>query len=125
MSSQHTKFYRDKQNGKVMGVSAGMADYTGIDVTLVRIGWVFMTFVTGGTTIPLYIIMGLIAPKKPIGLYADDAEQKFWQGVRQSPARVTRDVKGRFREIDRRLAEIETHYTSHNRRLSDEIESLR
>ena len=32
-----TRFYRDKRNGKVMGVCAGIADYTGFDVTLVRI----------------------------------------------------------------------------------------
>ena len=32
-----TRFYRDKRNGKVMGICAGIADYTGFDVTLVRI----------------------------------------------------------------------------------------
>jgi phage shock protein C len=40
MSTQppsRTKFYLDKRNGKVMGVCAGLADYTGLDVTLVRI----------------------------------------------------------------------------------------
>ena len=31
-----TKFYLDKRNGKVMGVCAGIADYTGLDVTLVQ-----------------------------------------------------------------------------------------
>ena len=30
-----TRFYRDKRNGKIMGVCAGIADYTGIDVTVV------------------------------------------------------------------------------------------
>ena len=35
-----TKFYLDKRNGKVMGVCAGIADYTGLDVTLVRIMFV-------------------------------------------------------------------------------------
>ena len=33
-----TKFYKDKQNAKWSGVCAGIADYTGIDVTLVRLG---------------------------------------------------------------------------------------
>ena len=32
-----TRFYRDKRNGKIMGICAGLADYTGFDVTLVRI----------------------------------------------------------------------------------------
>jgi phage shock protein C len=56
---------------------------------------------------------------------SDSQEQKFWQGVRQSPARTTRDIRSRFREIDRRLADIEIFYTSNNKQLADEIESLR
>jgi phage shock protein C len=55
----------------------------------------------------------------------DKAEQKFWQGVRQSPARTTRDIRSRFREIDRRLADMETFYVSNNKQFADEIESLR
>ena len=34
MNSPRTRFYRDKANGKLMGVCAGIADYTGFDVTL-------------------------------------------------------------------------------------------
>ena len=29
-----TRFYRDKRNGKVMGICAGIADYTGFDISL-------------------------------------------------------------------------------------------
>jgi phage shock protein C len=36
-----------------------------------------------------------------------------------------RDVRSRFREIDRRLAEVETYVTSSNSRLAREIEQLR
>lgn len=125
MTSTYTRFYRDKVNGKIFGVCAGISDYTGIDVTVVRIGMLALHFVTGGSSIPLYILTALIAPVKPVGLYADQEEQKFWQGVRQSPKRVTRDVRSRFRDIDRRLADIEHMYTARNRQLSDEIESLR
>ena len=35
MNSPRTKFYKDKQNAKWAGVCAGIADYTGIDVTIV------------------------------------------------------------------------------------------
>ena len=35
---RRTKFYLDKQNKKWLGVCSGIADYTGLDVTLVRIG---------------------------------------------------------------------------------------
>ena len=56
---------------------------------------------------------------------ADRAEQRFWQGVRQSPTRTTREVRARFRDIDRRLAAVEDYYVSSNPRLSAEIEQLR
>ncbi|MDL2351794.1 MAG: envelope stress response membrane protein PspC, partial [Pseudomonadota bacterium] len=58
-------------------------------------------------------------------LYTDRSEQKFWQGVRQSPTRTAREVRAQFRDIDRRLAEVETFYVSSNPRLSAEIERLR
>jgi len=45
--------------------------------------------------------------------------------VRTNPARSTRDVRSKFRDIDRRLADIEVYYTSRNTRLADEIDSLR
>ena len=45
--------------------------------------------------------------------------------VRQSPGRTTREVRANFRDIDRRLADIETFYVTSNPRLSAEIERLR
>ncbi|MFM5954733.1 MAG: envelope stress response membrane protein PspC, partial [Novosphingobium sp.] len=46
-------------------------------------------------------------------------------GVRQSPSRTAREVRSRFRDLDRRLAEVESYYVSNNPRLSAEIENLR
>jgi phage shock protein C len=127
MSARHTKFYLDKQNRKWKGVCAGIADYTGFDVTLVRIGLVVLTCVGGFPwTLIAYWVAAWIAPVKPHELIAETPEEaKFWQGVRTSPARTVRDVRSRFREIDRRLADVETYVTSSNGRLAREIESLR
>jgi phage shock protein C len=126
MSARHTKFYRDKANGKFLGVCAGIADYTGVDVTLVRIGAVLLAVLGQGIGFVAYFVVGWVAPKKPRELRDETPEQtKFWQGVRASPARTVRDVRSRFREIDRRLAEVETYVTSSNSRLAREIEQLR
>jgi len=129
MSTQppsRTKFYRDKRNGKIMGVCAGIADYTGFDVTLVRIMMVAALLMSSGSILPLYFIAGWIADDKPSELAIEDREQqKFWQGVRQSPTRTARDIRGRLREIDRRLADIESYVTTENRSLAREIEQLR
>ena len=66
-----------------------------------------------------------MASPKPIGLYGDADEQKFWQGVRSNPKRSTAEVRSKFRDIDRRLADIESYYVGRESRLADEIESLR
>jgi len=124
VNSPRTRFYRDKMNGKIMGVCAGIADYTGVDVLWVRVGAVLLALSTG-FAVPLYFAIGFLADRKPGHLYADPQEQKFWQGVRQSPARTAREVRASFRDIDRRLAEVENFYVSGNQRLSAEIDKLR
>lgn len=126
MASPRTRFYLDKQNAKWSGVCAGIADYTGIDVTLIRIGIVLLTFLSGPWTVPAYFITAWLSPRKPIELYDQNPDQqKFWQGVRANPRRTARDVRSRFRDLDRRLADVETYVTSSNTRLAQEIEQLR
>ncbi len=123
--ASRTKFYRDKQNGKFMGVCAGIADYTGFDVTLVRICFLAAMFMSGGSVLPFYLIAGFVAPTKPRELdYRGTEDRQFWQGVRASPARAARDIRSRFKDIDRRLADIESYVTTENRSLAQEIDAL-
>lgn len=129
MSTQppsRTKFYLDKKNGKVMGVCSGIADYTGFDVTLIRIMLIAGIVIGGGALIPVYFIAGWITDDQPRELAVEDREeQKFWQGVRASPTRSARDIRSRLRDVDRRLADIESYVTTENRSLAKEIERLR
>ena len=124
--ASRTRFYCDKRNGKVLGLCAGIADYTGIDTNLVRWMMVLATFFSGGSTIPFYFVAGWIAPDRPHELERDSVDQQqFWQGVRASPARTARGIASSFRDIDRRLADIEQYVTTENRSLAREIDSLR
>ena len=127
MTSERTKFYRDKQNAKLMGVCSGIADYTGINAIWIRLGFIvaLLSGVLSPVVLPLYFLAGILLNKKPAHLYVDQDEQKYWQRVRQSPKRTAREIKARFRDIDRRLAEVETYYVTSNPRLSAEIERLR
>ena len=124
--ASRTRFYRDKQHGKVMGVCAGIADYTGFDVSLVRVCFLAAVFMSGGSVLPFYFIAGWVAPSKPRELeYEGREDRQFWQGVRASPTRAARDIRSRFKDIDRRLADIESYVTTENRSLAREIEQLR
>jgi phage shock protein C len=117
--------YRDKQNARLAGVCAGVADYTGIDTKWVRLATLLLVPLTGLWVIPAYVIAAMLLPKKPPHLYVDAQEQKYWQRVRQSPQRTAREIRAQFRDIDRRLAEVESFYVSSNPRLSAEIDRLR
>lgn len=124
MNSPRTTIYRDKANAKLMGVCAGIAEYTGVNVLWVRLGLVALT-IGLGWPILAYFAAGFLMSKKPPHLYRDEQEQKYWQRVRQSPSRSAREIRANFRDIDRRLAAVETHYVSNNPRLTAEIERLR
>jgi phage shock protein C len=126
MSASRTKFYIDKANKKWLGVCAGIADYTGVDVTWVRVGTVILTLAGGFPwTLVAYWLVAWMADDKPHGLYEGKADAKFWQGVRSNPKRSASEVRSKFRDIDRRLADIEMFYTARNTRLADEIDALR
>src|SRR3546814_1004668 len=89
----------DKQNAKWMGVCAGIADYTGIDVLWVRIGAVLITLMGAFPwTVIAYFLAAWLAQPKPLGLYTSKEDEKFWQGVRSNPTRTTRDVRSKFRD---------------------------
>ena len=121
-----TRFYLDKQNAKYKGVCAGISDYTGVEALWVRLGLAALTVVAQQWwLIMAYWVIAWVAEAKPIGLYETREDAKFWQGVRSNPKRSSAEVRSKLRDIDRRLADMETHFTSRNTALADEIERLR
>ncbi len=58
------KLYRTEgADAKVCGVCGGIAEYFGIDPTLVRVGAAILIF-AGGLSLWVYIIAAIIIPKK-------------------------------------------------------------
>ena len=55
------RFILNRQQGKVMGIAAGLADWTGIDVLIIRLGLIVGTLITGPLLILLYILTGWLA----------------------------------------------------------------
>ena len=58
------RFLINRGDAKIMGVAAGLADYSGIDPIMVRLGFVAMTLLTGPIMILFYVLAGLIAPRQ-------------------------------------------------------------
>ena len=46
---------------KLMGVCSGLADWTGVDVLVIRLGLVIATLITGPVAVLLYILTGWLA----------------------------------------------------------------
>lgn len=111
------KFHIDKANGKLMGVCAGLANATGVDATIIRIGLVLITIAGAFPwTLLAYGIAAWVGQPKAGAI---------------GPARYgrsgasTREVRDTMRDIDRRMAKVETFVTSSNGRLAREIDELR
>lgn len=117
------RLYRDKSKGAVCGVCAGLADYFGFDVTVVRI-----LTVVGALIFPIifffYIAMCLLLPVKPGQLYRDQQEERFWRSVRQSPSDTFSLVRHKFRDMEARLERIERYVTSPRFKLDQEFQDL-
>jgi phage shock protein C len=56
------QFLVNKSEAKIMGVCAGIANYMGWDVSLVRIAFVAAAIFGVGSPILLYLLIGFIAP---------------------------------------------------------------
>ena len=56
------RLYRDTSAGKVGGVSAGLAAYFNVDVTLIRVVFLATTLV-GGTGLVVYLILWVVVPE--------------------------------------------------------------
>jgi len=55
------RFLINRGDAKIMGVAAGLADYTGVDPTIIRLAFVGLTLLTGPLMILFYILTGLLA----------------------------------------------------------------
>jgi phage shock protein C len=58
------RFLINRREGKIMGVAAGLADYTGVDPLLVRLGFVAAVLLTGPIFLVLYIVAGLVGAER-------------------------------------------------------------
>ena len=57
------RFLINRRDAKIMGVAAGIADYSGFDPTIVRLGLVALTLLFP-VTILFYVVAGLLAPQQ-------------------------------------------------------------
>lgn len=118
------RLYRDRERGKLFGVCAGLADYFGVDVFLVRLGvalgGIFFTMPVVGA----YLLAALVLKNKPARVYASREEEDFWRTVATKPDVTIAGLKHKFREMERRLGGMETYVSSKEFELDRAINDL-
>jgi phage shock protein PspC (stress-responsive transcriptional regulator) len=55
-------FRKNRRDGMVFGVCAGMADHFGFDVLWTRVAFVALTLLGFGLPLLLYIVVAILAP---------------------------------------------------------------
>ena len=58
------RFLINRQEGKLMGVAAGLADWTGVDALIIRLGLVAALLMTGPVVILFYVLTGWLATER-------------------------------------------------------------
>jgi phage shock protein C len=106
-------FAVDKSEAKMMGVCSGLARMSGVDATVIRIGFVVATLVGGWPwTVVAYVVLAMAGSPKRACMH-------------RAPRRESLEERGAMRDLDRRLAEVDQYVASPNSRLAREIEELR
>ncbi|MBM3193201.1 MAG: PspC domain-containing protein [Chlamydiae bacterium] len=59
------RVYKDRFDKKIAGVCGGLAQYFQIDASLIRLLFIFLTLVTGGIFLLIYILLCAILPTGP------------------------------------------------------------
>lgn len=62
------KLYRSDENKMLAGVCGGIAEYFGVDPTLIRLAWVVFSLL-GGSGLLAYILAAIIIPRDDSNIY--------------------------------------------------------
>ena len=60
------RLYRSRSDRVVSGVCGGLAEFFGLDATLVRLAFVLGTILGVGSVLVVYIVMMFVVPEEPL-----------------------------------------------------------
>jgi phage shock protein C len=127
----HKELYRDPVNGKLTGVCAGLANYFGIEVWLIRILVISAALLGGSFLVILaYIAMSLMVEKQPDNFVEQMKHQqehqlksKPWkQGQTAKELLVT--VSQDLNSMENNVRQMEAYVTSETFRVNREFRNL-
>jgi len=78
------RLYRCRENRVIAGVASGVAEFFGLDPTLVRVLW-FLSIFFGGVSLLLYIGLAIIVPLEPLAAGAATGAAEATEPHRHGP----------------------------------------
>lgn len=122
-SYNRNRLYRNRKRGLLAGVCAGISDWSGFNLTALRVGVVLLAIPFTAVIIIGYLALALLLPVAPPDLYADEAEERFWRETRRAPVEGVSSLDSRYRRLDERLQRMEAWLTSREYRIRQEIDN--
>lgn len=119
---RRNRLYRNRQRGLLAGVCAGIADWTGFNLTALRVAVVLLAIPWTAVIVIGYIVMALLLPAAPTDLFQDEDDERFWRETRRAPVDGVASLNQRFRKLDQRLQKLEAWLTSREYRIRQEID---
>jgi phage shock protein C len=118
------RLYRNRDEGVIAGVCAGIADYVGMRVWQVRAIALIALAIAPPPTLIVYLILAIVLRSRPARLYRNQEEERFWQSVSLKPTGTFQGLRHTFRDLEARLADMERAVTSSEFKLDREIRGL-
>lgn len=129
--SQKKSLYKDPENGKIAGICAGVAQYFGAEIWLVRILVVSAALLGFGFfVIVAYIALALMLEKKPKSIKQSSVPQfehklksKPWQSG-GTPSQVIHNLERELSELEASIQNMEAYVTSDAFKVNREFKNL-
>jgi len=118
------RFYRSTDRAVIGGVCAGLADYFGFKLKVIRILAVCALLVAMPATLIAYFGTVFLVASRPAMNSASEYDPGFRQALRSDPVQTLSDVRRKYQGIDSRLARLERFVTSPRYNLEQEFKHL-
>jgi phage shock protein C len=125
------QLYRDPVNGKISGVCAGIANYFGVEIWLVRILVVSAALLSGTFLVLLaYVAFTLMLDKQPYDYQENirheqdrTLKSKAWQAG-QSAEQVLHSIESELNRAEGKIRDMEAYVTSEAFKINREFSKL-
>ena len=96
------QLFRDPQNGYVGGVSSGLAHYLEIDSIWVRLLWVFLTILTSGGFLIIYIAFWIFVPEAKT-----TADKLAMRGEEVTVSNIEKKIREGFHDVSDSIKNVD------------------